>query len=249
MSKKSNAIPDNVMSLLAAADKRNGFPAGTLRSIMQQEVGGNFDRYLQDPTAYHYEKNAEGKRVAGHTGKISTAFGPFGLLESTAADPGYGVVPLRDKSLEEQVRFAGDYLAARSKKAGSLQAGLAGYGEGEKYSQQVTGRIGGGAATALAQLAQAPQVVEVMADAPIQQASLPSPEVPVQVAQQGEDPWIAFQRQMQKPEIKPTDLAYGQSLEYVPQPMQIPDFQSMARYAQANLKPDFSRFTGFKGRV
>ena len=120
--------PD-ISQLLQVADKQYGFPAGTMASLMQQETGGN-QRYLNDPTAYHYGPNAEGKRIAGHTGKVSTAFGPFGILESTAANPGYGVAPLKDKSLEEQVRFAAEYLGARSKASGGLASGLAGYGEG-----------------------------------------------------------------------------------------------------------------------
>lgn len=104
----------DISQLLQAADKQYGFPSGTMASLMQQETGGN-QKYLNDPAAYHYGLNAEGKRIAGHTGKVSTAFGPFGILESTAANPGYGVAPLKDKSLEEQVRFAAEYLGARSK--------------------------------------------------------------------------------------------------------------------------------------
>ena len=116
MAKNSQALalPDNVFSLLAAADKQRGFPPGTMQSLLMQETGGQA-KYLNDPTQYHYAANADGKRIAGHTGKISTAHGPFGILESTAKDPGYGVKPMGDKtSLAEHIRFAGDYLAARS---------------------------------------------------------------------------------------------------------------------------------------
>lgn len=126
---------------LQAAEKRTGLPEGLLRSIIKQETGGKQD-YLDDPSKYHYGLNAAGKRIAGHTGQISTAFGPFGILESTGSKPGYGVAPLADKSIDEQVRFASDYLAARVKSAGSVSAGLAGYGEGEKYSRQVLSRLG-----------------------------------------------------------------------------------------------------------
>lgn len=131
----------NFKQLLEQAEKDRGLPAGLLSSLVQQETGGN-QKYITDPTTYHYGLNKEGKRIAGHTGKISTAFGPFGILESTAADPGYGVKPLKDKSLEEQIRFAADYVVGRSKKAG-LKAGLAGYGEGDKYAKSVLGRIDG----------------------------------------------------------------------------------------------------------
>ena len=135
-----NKSPD-INTLLAQADKQYGFPSGTMASVVKQETGGNA-KYLQDPSAYHYAANEKGQRIAGHTGKQSTAFGPFGILESTAKDPGYGVKPLQSKDLNEQIRFAGEYLAARSKQAGSLEAGLAGYGEGDKYAKQVLGRLG-----------------------------------------------------------------------------------------------------------
>lgn len=145
MAKNSQALalPDNVFSLLAAADKQRGFPPGTMQSLLMQETGGQA-KYVDDPTTYHYAANADGKRIAPQSGKISTAHGPFGILESTAKDPGYGVKPMGDKtSLAEHIRFAGDYLAARSKSAGGLSAGLAGYGEGEKYAAQVVGRRDG----------------------------------------------------------------------------------------------------------
>jgi hypothetical protein len=126
---------------LAAAEQKNGLPAGTLRSIMKQETGGKTAEYLADPSKYHYGLDANGQRIAGHTGKISTAFGPFGILESTGKKPGYGVSPLKDKSLDEQIRFSAEYLSARSKSAGSLRDGLAGYGEGGAYANGVLSRI------------------------------------------------------------------------------------------------------------
>ena len=158
--------PDELVQLLIEADKRNGFPVGTMASVMRQEIGGN-TKYIQDPAAYHYPAGSDGRRVAKHTGKVSTAFGPFGILESTAADPGYGVRPLQDKSLAEQVRFASDYLAARAKQAGSLEKGLAGYGEGTKYSQQVMSRLGAPGSP--------PQAVGQQQVAPVNQAPVAQP--------------------------------------------------------------------------
>ena len=134
-------LPEAWSSQLTAREQAAGLPAGLLASIIQQETGGKAD-FLNDPAKYHYELNKDGKRIAGHTGKESTAFGPFGILESTAKDPGYGVKPLQNKSIEEQARFASDYLAARIKAAGSVQGGLAGYGEGMKYADAVMERLG-----------------------------------------------------------------------------------------------------------
>ena len=243
---------ENISEKLAAADDRNGFPAGTMASILQQETGGN-KKYLQDPTAYHYGLNAEGKRVAGHTGKISTAFGPFGILESTAKDPGYGVAPLKDKSLDEQVRFASDYLAARSKGKGGLVEGLAGYGEGTKYAEQVMGRIKGGgpvvaagastsrpAPAALPAVVDAPAPVEpVMAAAPV----LLPPEVRVASgggAGQG-DAWQAFLNSMPKSQpVQANDLRFG-SLTAGASPFQ---FNTKVQSA----RPNFEAFTSWTGR-
>lgn len=138
----------NLAVKLANAEAANGLPPGTLSAIMKQETGGS-SAYISDPSKYHYAADASGRRIAGHTGKISTAFGPFGLLESTAADPGYGVTPLQNKSLDEQIRFAAEYAAARSRSAGSLAGGLAGYGEGSGYARSVLSGIPGAAGAAM----------------------------------------------------------------------------------------------------
>ena len=145
----------NVDELIAKEEARTGLPTGLLRSIVQQETGGN-KKYLEQPDTYHYAANSKGKRVAGHTGKVSTAFGPFGLLESTAKKPGYGVAPLKDKSLEEQVRFASDYLGARIKSAGDLVKGVGGYGEGDTYANKVLSRLGWAPDKAVAAVAPVP---------------------------------------------------------------------------------------------
>lgn len=124
-----------IQQLEAASEQKYGLPEGILGSIRQQETSGK-EEYLTDPTKPHYPS---GKTS---TGVVSTAFGPYGILKSTAADPGYGTKPLTNTSLESQVDFAAQYLSGRAKSAGSLQAGLAGYGEGGKYANQVLNRIG-----------------------------------------------------------------------------------------------------------
>jgi len=263
---QGNGIPDSLVQLLAAADKRNNFPAGTMASVMQQEVGGQFDKYLQDPSAYHYEAGPDGRRVAKHTGKVSTAFGPFGILESTARDPGYGVQPLQSKAIEEQIRFASDYLAARSKQGGLVQ-GLAGYGEGAKYAQQVAGRVGKGGSVGLATQAPVPQVAAI----PEQQVAavdLPPQEVPAgqeavppgqptpqqvspvqtQVAQ-GPDPWTAFMETMQtKPAAqRPVQVADLSGYGEAPQmQFQMPAFNVPVHQ---NRAIDFRSFGAWGGRA
>lgn len=140
---------DDRQSKISEAERANGLPPGLINSIIRQETGGRTNEFMEDPSKYHYELNAEGKRIAGHTGKVSTAFGPFGILESTAAKPGYGVRPLENKSFDEQLRFMSEYIAARGKHAGSLLGGLSGYGEGPSYAEQVLGRVGGSAMTGI----------------------------------------------------------------------------------------------------
>lgn len=131
--KPSPGISYDLANKLAEAEKANGLPPGLMASILQQETGGR-QEYLNDPSKYHYERDAEGKRK-------SSAFGPFGILESTARDPGYGVAPLADKSLEEQIRFAAQYAAARIKSSGGVREGIGAYGEGSIYADQVLARL------------------------------------------------------------------------------------------------------------
>lgn len=110
---------------------------------MQIEVGNRLNEFLNDPSIYHYPLNKEGKRIAGHTGKISTAFGPFGILESTGRQPGYGIKPLQSKDLMEQIRFAGDLMGARMRiSGGNFSKALVGYGEGDKYATKVIKAMG-----------------------------------------------------------------------------------------------------------
>lgn len=222
-------------------------------SVMQQEIGGQ-DRFISDPTAYHYAADAKGRRIAPHTGKVSTAFGPFGILESTAADPGYGVAPLANKTIEEQVRFASQYLAARSKKGG-LQAGLAGYGEGEKYAAQVSKRIGGKPAAATVPMQEPVQEPMVAAapvvEAPVQVAQVTQEQAPVlaQVPQmQGPDAWQQFllaSQQAQAPQ--PADMDYGAPTRTLALTAGMPDFMgAIGAAGSGSIRPDFRRFNSMK---
>lgn len=227
---KSQGLSDGLIQMLSDADKRKGFPPGTMYAIMKQETGGQ-DKYIADPSAYHYGLNTDGKRIAGHTGKVSTAFGPFGILESTGAKPGYGVEPLKDKSIGEQIRFASDYLDGRSKSAGSLHAGMAGYGEGTKYADQVMNRrdrtpLPVATARLPAQVAMAPEIAAIAAQP--QAAPIPVPvlqeaqQVVAQAPAQETDPWAAFQaQQQQRAPVQVADLGFGQ-----PAPINVPDFMA-----------------------
>lgn len=254
-SKKTGGIPAGILDQLNSADERHGFPKGTMASVMQQEVGGNSSKYLADPTTYHYPLDASGRRVAAHTGKVSSAFGPFGILESTGKDPGYGVQPLKGKDLSEQIRFASDYLAARSKSGGGLASGLAGYGEGAKYAGQVVGRLGvdqgSGAvvppvqvAAPAVQVAEAPtQVSTGLVELPPELLAHRAGAVAPQAGPQA-DAWAQFLKAMpaggQRAAVQPADLSYGMA----PVAIQAP---SMGR-APSAVTPNFTAFQAWGGK-
>lgn len=257
MAKNSQALalPDSVFGLLAAADKQRGFPPGTMQSLLMQETGGQ-PQYLTDPTTYHYPVNADGKRIAAHTGKVSTAQGPFGILESTARDPGYGVKPLGDKTnLSEHIRFAADYLDARAKSAGSLPAGLAGYGEGEKYAAQVARRRDGGQAPVNA-VAAAPavkpeqvavtQVTPAPVVAPVEQVVAQDTPQPMAGDPAAWQNFVANLRATQAP--APVAPVAGQPVTYPG--IQVPNFMAalsgMTRASDPQVA--FQSFGGFGNR-
>ena len=253
---KETGLSDELVTLLSAADTRNGLEPGTMFAVMQQEVGGQREKFLTDPTAYHYGLNKDGRRIAAHTGKISTAFGPFGILESTAAKPGFGVAPLKDKSLAEQVRFASDYYKARGADA---------YGEGKVYGDQVRGRIAGGNPTAMARAAVPVSPIAAVAQAPVQlpvqaavqeptqvQAQVQAPvpvDVPQQVAQpQAPDEWQEFLARSQAAGIRPADLAYGGPAKVGPG-IVVPDFAAAAAYGNQPMQPNFAALRPMRARV
>lgn len=255
MAKNSLALPDHLVQLLSAAEARHGLPAGTMFSVMQQEIGGQ-TRFLDDPTAYHYEAGPDGRRVAPHTGKISTAFGPFGILESTAKDPGYGVAPLKNKSIEEQIRFATEYAAARTRHAGgNLKAGLAGYGQGIPYAEQVMGRLPGAAqpsqvtplpATAVASIGPVPEIpAQAVVASPPAAAAPVEPIAPV-MPDYAQDPWQEFLRTRFAPEGTTAGLVVPASEPVKPKPQAMPMDADFAQLASMDVstRPNFGVFQG-----
>lgn len=216
----SLGLPDKVVGALSAADAARGLPPGTMASVMKQEVGGLESKYLLDPTKYHYDVREDGKRGPKGKDTISTAFGPFGIVESTAKDPGYGVKPLTGKTFQEQLDFAADYLVARAKQAGSLAAGLAGYGEGAKYSKQVMNRTGG-EPVVVAQAAPAPPssrdavLPTIAGGLPPQQEGGLGNVLPPNGGYGGipskgsPDQWLTFVASLRR-NTRPQDLSYGQ---------------------------------------
>ena len=208
---------------------------------MMQETGGQA-KYLNDPNTYHYEPDANGVRK-------SSARGPFGILESTGRDPGYGVKPMQGNSLEENIRFSSDYLGARVKREG-LQNGIGGYGSGKdtSYASEVLGRIakapaGGNPVAAVENIAPVAPIV-VAQTAPATAPVVPAP--PVERATEGPDQWQQFLARSQADMVKPADLNYG-PVEPVTAGVVTPNFQAAANYAGQNQEPNLHVMAGFKG--
>lgn len=151
-------------------EKELNLPSGLITSLRVQE-GGDRDDFLMQPDKFHYKPGADGKKPK------TTARGLYGTLEGTARDPGYNVKPLADWSPEAQVNFAGAYVAGRAKSAGGLKAGLAGYGEGNKYADSVLSRVNNWEATPLQAAApreqRVPEQVAAMTVAAGNQGAIP----------------------------------------------------------------------------
>lgn len=193
-SKKGNA-PADWLELMATEEKRTGLPSGTLASLVKQETGFQ-QRFLEDPSAAHYAAGPNGEKPK------SSARGLGGILEGTAKKPGYGVAPLKDWSVPEQLRFMADYVTARGKRAGSLEAGLAGYGEGTKYAAQVASRIPN--RTPATKEQDAPAMVAQQEVAPVTQ------EAPVQMALAPEElPPLQYKPSMNEADLVDPNMAWN----------------------------------------
>lgn len=117
-----------------------------------------------------------GTESSGDPNSINPISGATGLgqvLSSTGTRPGYGVEPLADADRTDpakNARFSSDYLAALTKRYGSLKSGLAHYGEGDAYADKVLSRIpqfsGANQAAVPAQV-QAPPPTPAQVQAPV----------------------------------------------------------------------------------
>lgn len=140
MTKKEIRDNSELFAKLDAADKAQGLPVGTMRAIMHNEIS-NSSKFIDAPDTYHYPVAADGKHRT-KDGTQSSAFGPFGILDSTAKKPGYGITPLKDKSLDEQIRFSSEMLGKVSKKLGGLEPALNLYGGGTPgYTQKILAKV------------------------------------------------------------------------------------------------------------
>ena len=236
-------VPAEWLAMMEAADKRTGLPPGTTYGIIKTETGFH-DRFIADPSAAHY---------LGPNPKSSAA-GLGGILKGTATNPGYGVAPLKDWSAPEQIRFIADYAAARVKSAGSVEAGLAGYGEGSQYAKKVmastpnsrnqqviTPTKAGGTQPVLLAKTEVPSL-PVVDKTPVEQVMQSTPvEQVAQVAEPVPEEWQQFQERMPQ-QMQAEDLQFGNP------GFSLPQIDTRA-YALNAPKIDFSAFKRVRGRV
>lgn len=98
------------------------------------------------------------------------AFGLAQLMPDTARNPGYGVLPLRDDTPEENVRLGNDYLLAMlNKYGGNQRLALAAYNSGPNSVDNALRKAGGNESAALSFLPQETQnyVPKVMGESKI----------------------------------------------------------------------------------
>ena len=99
---------------LSSLEGEAGLPANLLSAVIQQESGGR--RYDKDGNVLTSPAGAKGEMQ---------------VMDGTNVDPGFGVVPAQDNSLEERARVGRDYLAAMyDRYNGDLEATLVAYNAG-----------------------------------------------------------------------------------------------------------------------
>lgn len=125
-SKKSEMTADDLLraNSIVKADMRARVATSTAQSAMQslqtRLAPTDVDRVLQITmqTESGGNRDAVGRFIPGQ----GTAKGEMQVMDKTNVDPGYGVVPAKDKSLEERARVGRDYMMAMVKEYGGDMA-------------------------------------------------------------------------------------------------------------------------------
>lgn len=209
----------------------------------------------------------DGQILQGPQTKYGTAKGEMQVLDGTARDPGFGVVPARDKSPEELARVGTDYANAMLRQFGGneqLAAAAYNFGPGNvqklvtkhgeawsnflpKETKNYLAKMGGGQAP----MQEAPQVAVASfpgpgsaPDAPVvvqAPAEVVAQATPAQMAlPSGPDAWQEFLRGMPQARepVSVADLSYGGQVP--------PQYQAQPT---RNLRPNFEAFSSWRGRA
>lgn len=121
--------PGNVMSVLHNGRGRFVYPDGT--PVFDGGLLGPQQAQADAPSFGILSQAVEQVESGGNPNAVSPkgAIGPMQTMPGTLMDPGFGVTPARDNSIEEQRRVGQDYLKALTEKFG-ITGGLAAYNWG-----------------------------------------------------------------------------------------------------------------------
>lgn len=124
----SRNVPQGVISYGAPIIEGMGDAARGVRTGIDTatSAGRNVYDFIERVESGGRDFNADGSVVTSTTG----AKGRMQVLDSTLRDPGFGVTPARDDSLEERSRVGRDYYDALLKRYGSHEKAMAAYTDG-----------------------------------------------------------------------------------------------------------------------
>ena len=211
----------------------------------------------------------DGKILEGPQTKYGTAKGEMQVLDGTARDPGFGVVPARDGSPAELARVGADYALAMLKQfGGNEQLAAAAYNHGPGNVQKLVTKHGEAWGNFLpketqnylaklgrpAPMQEAPQVAvatfpgsgdtpaaPVAVQAPAEMVAQVQPQAPAApTPEMGPDAWQEFLRGMPQAR-EPVSVADLSYGGQVP-----PHYQPQQT---RNLRPNFQAFSSWKGRA
>lgn len=136
--KVSEFIPDSVPLIGGNEDTSGSGDAGSAESSKNM-----MDRVL--PALAQVESRGRHRDANGNlTRSPDGALGKYQIMPNTGRDPGYGVQPLQNNSMDEQRRFAKEYLDALQEEfGGSLNKALAAYNAGPGAVKNAVDERGG----------------------------------------------------------------------------------------------------------
>lgn len=122
--KLAQVVGATTRNKLDTLDSQSGLPSGLLRAVLSTESNGK--RYAKDGSVLTSKKGAKGEMQ---------------VMDGTNRDPGFGVTPAKDDSLDERARVGRDYLTAMMSRYNdpvlAVMAYNAGPGTVDKHIAQV----------------------------------------------------------------------------------------------------------------
>lgn len=122
----SDAIRNSFKSVLPKAQAHAEFTKFMGGITLENVSASELANAVMQVESRGRDYNKDGSVVTSQTG----AKGRMQVLDSTNLDPGFGVAPAKDKSLEERARVGRDYIAAMEKRYGDKTLALLAYNWG-----------------------------------------------------------------------------------------------------------------------